>query len=141
MNRDVIEIILSKLPIDLRLALRVPPNRVTYADEVATTLGRIARVTSHPNQLRLTWARIEGVPGLVRVVSYVVMRSECTYVEGEWKSSSPKPSYNYMSVCKTKYPAVGNDMFSPFVHVHGCNPVPPAVLAEFEEYERLGTAS
>jgi hypothetical protein len=139
MNRDVVEIILSKLPIDLRLPLRVPPNKVIPAPEVVDTLCRMARVASHPNQLRWTWARIEGVQGIVRIISYMVMQSECTYVEGE--SSDPKPSYNYMSACRTKYPAVGNDEFNPLVYVHGCNDVPPLVADELSAYERIGPIS
>lgn len=142
LDRDVLDIVLRKLPIDLRVALRVPPNQVVMSDDVRETLTRMARVAAHPNRLRYTWARVKGVDNLVRVISIVRMSSSVRYLDDSrttYVRDPPTPWYEYIFACRTKRAcAVTTRGFTPFVEVLAYIDAPPFVIAELEECEALG---
>ena len=108
---DVLELILKKLPIETRLALRVRPNRVTPSDTVAKTVARMARIAAHPNHLCWVLARVEGHDKPVKLSSFMEMCIDSHSPTGEYM-----PRYFYATPCKTMRLRTSDHVFSPFLY-------------------------
>lgn len=133
LNRDVLEIVLKKLPIETRVSLRVPPNRVTVSDDVAETISRMVRVAMHPNRLRYTWARVEGELELVRCVSMMHMTVFPDSVNGD-----PEPWYRWISADRKQILHPGWYEFCPIPQSYGTSDVFQWQLDELTECESRG---
>ena len=138
LSTDVVTLILKKLPIETRVALRVEPNRVIVSADVSSTVARMARVAAHPNHLRWTWARIDGEPSLVRVIS---MRTMTRWLDIDGVFGDPYPEYCWMAACRTRFLRGTSDEFCPMVHSAGYYVITPPFrrrIEMLEEYEANG---
>jgi hypothetical protein len=137
---DVIELILKKLPIETRVALRVPPNKITPSKDVSDTIARMVRVAMHPHRLRWTWARVEGEKDLVRCISMMgmtrKMKAGTSLTVPEYHE--PEPWYTWISACRTKRLAPGWYYFSPLPYSSGMRDVFQWHIDNLAEYERHG---
>lgn len=134
---DIIELVLKRLPIEKRVALRVRPNRVVASDEVRDTISRMAKVAAHPNRLRWTLARVEGE--LVRVIQMMQMKG---LMKLDGSLEDPVPYHTYMTECRSKILNGGNWEFVPIAEAHGyidiTFPTYRWITEELEGFEKRG---
>lgn len=132
---DVLELILKRLPIETRVALRVLPNRVSAPAELTKTVARMARIAAHPNNLCFVLARVKGHDKPIKVISYREM--ELDMDTGVWT-----PFYNYITSCRTLHLNVNELVFSPFLYWHdfvpSSQPVYQWEIEHLEKCEKLG---
>lgn len=77
MNRDVLYLITRRLPIELRIALRVKPVPCAPSDAVADTVLRSSIIAAHPYNLHHARLLLDGEPRSVDGMAYRMRGSDC----------------------------------------------------------------